>query len=193
MPRRKNLGHRRRPVIKRRRTFLVYCGALRTERDYFDGFRERVRQGNVTIKLRQGGIDPATVVRAAAGYRDRSPGRFDEVWCVVDTDQYDTDTAVVEARRRNVQLAVSNPCFELWLLLHHADCRAFCQDYDEVKRRLLKHLPAYEKTRLDFADFAAGVGDAVKRARDLDPTGADHRRNPSTNVWQLVERILEGT
>jgi hypothetical protein len=41
--------------------------------------------------------------------------------------------------------------------------------------------------------FAAGVGDAVKRARDLDPTGTEHRRNPSTNVLQLVERILEGT
>jgi hypothetical protein len=193
MPRRENLGYRRQPVIKRRRTFLVYCGALRTERDYFDGFRERVRQGNVTIKLRQEGIDPATVVRAAAGYRDRSPGRFDEVWCVVDTDQYDIDTAVVEARRRNVRLAVSNPCFELWLLLHHAGCRAYCHGCTEVTRRLKRHVPGYDKARLNCADFAPGVDDAIKRARDLDPSGAEHRRNPSTNVWQLVERIREGT
>jgi len=193
MPRRENRGVRRQPVARSRRTFLIYCGALRTERDYFDGFRERVRQGNVTLKVRQEGIDPAAVVRAAAGYRDRSPDRFDEVWCVVDTDQYDIDAAVVEARRCSVQLAVSNPCFELWLLLHLADCRAFCRDRKEVERRLHKHVPTYDKRRLNFADFAPGVNNAIKRARDLDPTGTEHGRNPWTNVWQLVERILEGT
>jgi hypothetical protein len=54
-------------------------------------------------------------------------------------------------------------------------------------------VPGYDKARLNFADFAPGVDDAIKRARDLDPSGAEHRRNPSTNVWQLVERIREGT
>jgi hypothetical protein len=41
----------------------------------------------------------------------------------------------------------------------------------------------------EFADFASGVDAAVKRARDLEPTGGDHRRNPSTNMWRLAEQI----
>ena len=147
----------------------------------------------MTVRIRSEGVDPVRLVRAAAAYRDRALAEYDEVWCVVDVDQFDMDNAVVEARRRDVRLAVSHPCFELWLLLHHADCRAFCRDCHEVKRLLRKHVPLYDKTKPVFADFEAGIGDAVKRARDLDPTGAEHRRNPSTNVWQLVERILEGT
>jgi hypothetical protein len=172
---------------------MVYCGADCTERDYFEGFREKLRQGNVSVRIRYEGIDPARLVRLAASYRDQRPGRFDEVWCIVDVDQFDMDAAVAEARRLDVRLAISNPCFELWLLLHRGDCRAFCNDCNEVERRLRRHVPAYDKTRLNFADFVGGVHDAVKRAKDLDAAGTDHRRNPSTNVWQLVERILEGT
>lgn len=33
-----------------------------------------------------------------------------------------------EARRRGVRLAVSSPCFELWLLLHHTDRRAKAEE-----------------------------------------------------------------
>ncbi|MGH3680536.1 MAG: RloB family protein [Natronosporangium sp.] len=190
MPRRENVGRRRQPAGVRRRTVLIYCGGVRTEPDYFDGLRERFRRGSVTIKIRQEGIAPVALVRAAAGYRERSSSSFDDVWCVVDVDRFDLDIALAEAYRRNVRLAVSNPCFELWLLLHHADCRAFCRDCAEVERRLRKHVPGYDKAQLDFGHFAEGVGDAVKRARDLDRTGAEHRRNPSTSVWRLVERIV---
>ena len=174
-------------------TVLVYCGAARTERSYVDGLKAMRRRSGTSVLVRGSGKAPVQLVRAAAAHRDRTPGAFDEVWCVVDVDQFDIDSASSEARREGVHLAVSNPCFELWLLLHHAHCRAYCADCSEVTRRLVKHVPGYDKARLDFSRFAAGVGDAVKRARDLDPTGTEHRRNPSTNVWQLVERILEGT
>jgi hypothetical protein len=190
MPRRENRQRRRPPVGARPRTILIYCGAVGTEPDYFDSFRERRRQGAVTITIRKKGIDPVQLVRAAAAYRDRAAADFDEVWCVVEVDQFDMDAAVAAARRRNVQLAVSNPCFELWLLLHHADCRAHCSGCAEVAKRLRRHVPTYDKARLDFADFVAGVDAAVKRARDLEPAGTDHQRNPSTSVWRLVQRIV---
>jgi hypothetical protein len=58
--------------------------------------------------------------------------------------------------------------------------------------KLRKHLPNYRKTRLDFAaDFADGLDDALKWAKELDPTGEDHERNPSTGVWRLVKLIRE--
>jgi hypothetical protein len=162
---------------------------LRTERDYLDGFKQRFRTSAVTVRIRADGIAPEALVRVAAGYRDQRPGVYDEVWCVVDMDEFDIEAAVTRARRERVHLAVSNPCFELWLLLHHTECRAPCADAADVLRRLRGHVPRYDKARLEFADFASGVDAAVKRARDLEPTGGDHRRNPSTNIWQLVERI----
>lgn len=188
MPRHENRGVRRAPTMARRRTILVYCGASSTEPAYFDGLRIEVRNSSVTIKIRSDGIAPAALVRAAAKFRDGRPDVFDEVWCVVDVDEFDIGAAMAEARRCRVSLAVSNPCFELWLLLHHDNCNAYCAGYPDVERRLKKHLPAYDKANLDFTQFASGIADAVKRAKGLDPTGKDYQRNPSTNVWQLVEK-----
>ena len=192
MPRRDNRGGRRAPREPRRRTILVYCGGLRTERDYLDGFRQQFRTHAVNVRVRADAVAPEALVRAAAGYRDRRPGVYDEVWCVVDVDEFNIEAAARVARDHRVRLAVSNPCFELWLLLHHTDCRAACARAADVLRRLRRHVPHYDKAGLRFTDFTAGVDAAVKRARDLEPSGQDHLRNPSTNVWQLVERILGG-
>lgn len=57
-------------------------------------------------------------------------------------------------------------------------------------RRLRKHVPNYDKAQVAFSAFADGVLDAVKRARELEPTGEEHRHNPSMSVWRLVEQIV---
>lgn len=99
--------------------------------------------------------------------------------------------ALALAAKAGIKVAVSNPCFELWLLLHHEDCSAHCADCDAVQVRLRKRVPAYDKTRLRFRDFAGGLDQAIALARKLDPTGTDHIRNPSTGVWRLVGAVLE--
>ncbi len=63
--------------------------------------------------------------------------------------------------------------------------------FDEVRNRLVKHLPRYDKSRLCFADFAPGVDDAVQRARSrCDAVGTEHTHNPSTGVWALVLQMI---
>jgi hypothetical protein len=186
MPRRENSTDRRRPPRLPTRTILVYCGGVRTEPDYF-----HARRSSVTIRVRQDGVALDALVRAAAAYRDRHPGVFDEVWCVVDVDEFDLDSAAAEARRHQVSLAVSNPCFELWLLLHHADCHGHCNGCAEVQSRLRRHVTDYDKRQLDFNRFACGVGDAIARARALEPTGTAYGNNPSSGVWQVVEQMME--
>ena len=178
---------RRAPIVEPRETYLVWCGGVRTERDYFDGLKKALGNPRITVELRGKGKAPVQIVQAAADLRDRRPGKFSQVWCVVDVDQFDLTDAVTEAGRREINLAVSNPCFELWLLLHHTECRAHCDGYADVVARLKKHVKAYDKARLNFADYADGVTRAVKRAKDL----GDHTTNPSTGVWRLVETITE--
>jgi hypothetical protein len=191
MSRRENAQQRSSPA-RARLTILVWCGATRTEPDYLNGLRRRFRGSGVTIKVRSAGVAPDALVRTAVSYRDsKGSGVYDQVWCVVDTDQFDMDAAATEARRSGVDLAVSNRCFELWLLLHHADCRSYCANCTEVARRLRRYIPTYDKAQVAFSDFADGVLDAVKRARELDPAGVKHHRNPSTSVWRLVEQIVE--
>jgi hypothetical protein len=49
----------------------------------------------------------------------------DEVWCVFDVDEHPKlAEARDQANANGIQLAVSNPCFELWLLLHFQEHRA---------------------------------------------------------------------
>lgn len=90
---------------------------------------------------------------------------------------------------RRARLAVSNPCFELWLL-HHQDCTAPLCDAKAVLRQMIRWIPGYQKNGLRFADFELGVMDALRRAECLDPTGCDYARDPSSGVWKLVRLIM---
>jgi RloB-like protein len=107
-----------------------------------------------------------------------------------DVDNFDIADAAGLASAKGIDMAVSNPCFELWLLLHHEGCYAYLSGYPAVLARLRKHVPTYDKTRLVFADFSTGVTTAIKHAKKLDPTGEEHAKNPSTSVWRLVEEIV---
>lgn len=101
-------------------------------------------------------------------------------------DEFDLEKAAATARRLRVELAVSNPCFEYWLLLHFEACAAPLVCYGDVEKRLRRHIPGYSKSGRRFDDYVSGVDLAVERARQPD---AGHTRNPSTRVGLLVETI----
>ncbi|HWB34626.1 MAG TPA: RloB family protein [Rugosimonospora sp.] len=188
MPRRESSDRRRPATRTPRPRILVVCGAAKTEDQYLRGLRQSVDDRAVDIQLKSRPRAPAQVVEHAS--RLNASDDFDEVWCVIDVDDFDIPSAVTAARRVGIELAVSNPCFELWLLLHHEDRRAYLQDYRAVLVRLRKYVPGYDKTELSFADFAGGVQAAIDRARALEPTGTDHQINPSTSMWRLAGKII---
>lgn len=134
---------------------------------------------------------PSQLIAYARDCWARDPDGFDEVWCVFDVDNFDdVDNAVSAARRAGIALAISNPCFELWLLPQFADHSAWLNGPAEAHAQLRCHVPAYDKARLDFVRFAPHVSDAIERGRRLTETDADHRSNPSTTVWRLVTDVL---
>lgn len=144
------------------------------------------------VKIKAKVRAPKDLVNYARSIAPEGGDEFDEVWCVVDSDEFDLEPAVAIAAKLNVRLAVSNPCFELWLLLHHQDCAAPLCDTKAVLRQLAKQVPGYQKNGLRFSDFKEGVMDALRRAERLDPTGCDHGCDPSSGVWKLVFLIMEG-
>lgn len=191
MTRRENSGRRRTAFREPRSRLLVVCGADETEPAYLEGLKQARRNPAVTVKVKVKPADPDAVVRYAVGLRDRADGSYDEVWCVVDVDEFDVAKAVSTARRKEVSLAISNPCFEYWLLLHFEPCVAPLTCYNDVVRRLRRFVPEYDKSALRFADYEAGVDAAVQRARKPGhETSTEHERNPATGVWALVEKML---
>ncbi|MFI9817183.1 RloB family protein [Saccharothrix variisporea] len=90
---------------------------------------------------------------------------------------------ITAANRTAVSLAVSDPCFELWLLLHFRDHTAHIDGAKAAKALLTRHIVGYDK-KVDFDVFAVNVDSAITRAKVLGP------ENPSTGVWRLVEAAL---
>ncbi len=111
----------------------MFCEGARTEPEYIKALKQEpevrarasVRIGKDTIGI----APPLTLVRAAVKAIDRAEeekAEIDEVWCLFDVEwphnHPKLDQTVALAKRKNVQIAVSNPSFELWLALHFRDC-----------------------------------------------------------------------
>lgn len=173
-----------------RRRPLVVCGAAVTESAYVRGLVRDVANPAVTVRISTKPCAPSQLVEYAEEQRRLAGDEFDEVWCVFDVDEFqDVPRAMRDARAAGVEVAVSNPCFELWLILHFCGHAAYAGTFRELLPYLTRHLPHYDKSRPDFRQFADGWPDAVSRARKLAPPGKEHEVNPATGVWTLVERI----
>jgi len=122
--------------------------------------------------------------------------RYDEVWCVFDVDEHPParlQEARLQASADGIYLAVSNPCFELWALLHFQDQMAHIERGD-ARRHLQRHVVGYGKA-LPFKLLYPAYEKAVQRAQELDrrrEDADDPGGNPSTGVYRLTERIREG-
>lgn len=183
---------------------LIVCEGQETEPGYFRAFQHAAHNPRVHIKIaRECGV-PKTVVEVAIRLREEAKQeakrqrdenlRWDEVWGVFDVDEHpNLDKARQLAEASSIQLAISNPCFELWALLHFQDQRAHVERH-KVRIALQRHLPGYDKA-LDFARMQPGYDDALRRARDLSLEADRHgepERNPTTGVPRLTELIRQG-
>lgn len=182
------LGRNGRGVRKERSSFLILCEG-KTEKDYFAGMRSR-RGPQIDVDAPKG--DHLSVVREAVS---RVSNEYDAVWCVLDTELDETLTAAMlrEARRGPVELGLSTPCFEFWLILHHVDCARPFQSAEDAKRKLREVVPSWSESNTRFADFADGIDAACRRAQKLSPDSGEPLKNPSTGVWQLVARLQSGS
>ena len=116
------------------------------------------------------------------------------VWCVFDVDEHPRlDDALKLAKESGFEVALSNPCIELWALLHFME-RSERIHRHEAQSSLREFLPKYDK-KLDFRRMHGGYTKAVERAQALQVTAdavGDSKRNPSTGVYRLTERIRLG-
>lgn len=187
--RRESPGSRRPGNVEPRSRLLVVCGGASTELAYFTGLKGERRAPHVKIDIKPKGVAPSGLVGYAQNLLRYNPDEFDEVWCVTDVDQFKDIPAAVRAAGPDIRLTISNPCFELWLLLHFEDMPPHCTDYAEAARRLRRHVPNYLKSRLDYRVFSSGVDAAVRRAAWIDGARLDLSL-PFSQVGVLVSRII---
>jgi hypothetical protein len=192
---------RRLPFRDPKPIILIVCEGERTEPEYFDGFQGFCRNPRVRIEISPEHGVPRTVVNTAKERKKEAEAAarregdenlvYDSVWCVFDVDDHpQVADAMQMARDNDIELAISNPCFELWLLLHFRDSPGM-QHRADIQRMLSKHVPGYDKG-VEFAVYGDGYRQAVERAKRMDEAAlscGESGRNPTTGVYRLTEDI----
>ncbi|MCK4626389.1 MAG: RloB domain-containing protein [Phycisphaerae bacterium] len=197
---------RRKPFRTQGRCILIVCEGEKTEPDYFKSLRRELRLRSVKVEVvgKECGSAPINVVDEAIKKKDSSKSAtivdyYDEIWCVMDVEapqpHTTLDQALDKARDNGLKVALTNPCFEYWYILHFKKTSQFMQKNGDVIKVLKKCYPEYCKNSLDIFDaIFPHTTDAIKNAGDVIKEkhwGEDLRGcNPSTHVHRLVEQLM---
>lgn len=120
----------------------------------------------------------------------------DQFWLVLDKDRWRDDgviriwSEIHRNKRYDLRMAVSNPCFELWLYLHVSNLDDPMRDCRSVGAMLRKRINGYRKANPNMEILCPGVDDAVARAKRLDvDCTSPWPNNPGSHVYRLIEEI----
>lgn len=198
---------RRSAAREPKRLFTIVCEGKNTEPDYFRALGAAVRETRVELVIIPAAGVPMTIAERAvvlareAGFGSKRRRKVDlyeendEIWAVFDRDAHPGyDEAVRLCETNHVGVARSNPCFEVWLILHHTNF-----DRPDGRHKVQSHLeslcPEYDAAkgkRPDCSRFIDRVGEAEQRAeRQLAARSAEGSPfgPPSTTVFLLTRSI----
>jgi len=135
---------------------LIVCEGSKTEPDYFESLKKAFRLTTVDVKVVYDKPDPKSVVKRAEELREKrkisSFAQYDQIWCVIDVEAPQPhptlDEAYDRAQKRGFNLALSNPCFEFWFLLHF-ERTSQQMTSKKAKQLVKKYLPDDDKDAFD--------------------------------------------
>ncbi len=168
-----------------------------TEKQYFEMFGSR----KVKVEILATGDDnksaPEYVLERLDKFKDLYDfDEEDEFWLVLDVDRWVKKEQLIaicpQARQKRYQLAISNPCFEIWLCLHFGDLFPEDRTCKHFEARLRNILGSYNKSNLDVLAYTPNVKSAIVRSRSLDLNLNEYWTSQlGTRVYKLVESILQ--
>ncbi|MBN1588300.1 MAG: RloB domain-containing protein [Pirellulales bacterium] len=205
-----NLRHKKpRPLTREEkpfrdaRLFVIATEDTHSPAQYFKLFRNT--RINVKILPTADGLSsPEHVLKRLETYRKEiGPQEGDELWLVLDTDHWVEPNHIAnfvqvcsQAVQKGFQLAHSNPCFEVWLLLHQTDLHSSeqFQRCAEVIQRLKTILDGYNKRGTVKGEWfpPESITLAIERAETLDSTPDDRwPQKTGSHVYKLVKSLRQ--
>lgn len=187
-----------------KKTIAVWCEGTRSEPQYLEALRNEpavkdVASVDIRIEARDEGAVPLTLVRSAMEQRRRTSiekGEIDEFWCVFDVEWPKHHPNLTEAldlaRRNSIKVAVSNPCFEVWLIFHFRNQTGFLNN-DEA-RRGRRACDLRDDKSLDASLYMPRRAHASQHAAALDTMHRDNgtsfpNNNPSSGMHRLLKSL----
>ena len=207
----------RREAFRDARLIVIASEGKDTERIYFKALAKEYTNPRVHVHIlerseeEQNNSSPDHVLKQLNDYKSQYELEADdELWLVVDKDRWTeamlSRVATECSQEVAMHMALSNPCFELWLLLHIEDATSLIPEEQMLwmenrrksknadpylKVRLRQKIGSYHESSYDTLALIAHVEDAIERARALDKNPADRwPQTLGTRVYLLAESIM---
>lgn len=217
---RNSLMRERREAFRDARLIVIASEGKDTERIYFKALAKEYTNPRVHVHIlercegEQNNSSPEHVLKQLNDYKGQYELESDdELWLIIDRDRW-TDAMLSHVAKECAQddylhVAMSNPCFELWLLLHLVDVASLTPEEQQhwmenrrksknadpyLKVRLRQEMGSYHESAYDAQMLIAYVEDAIARAKALDKNPADRwPQTIGTRVYLLAESVMNKT
>lgn len=195
----------------------IYCEGAKTEPNYIQGYLNKYHPANRTLKVvkvesTKKNTPVQLVEEAEKKKKSAESTPNDEYWAVYDRERiakYSNELhrkTLDKANAKGINVALSNVCFEVWILLHFIDVRASYSDCDDlIKRSPLKSelkkvgIDDYDKSDSNiFEVLSENITVARKRALAMNSSTLQaspeteydpHKLNPYTGVYKLLDAV----
>lgn len=176
--------------------FIVATEGKETEKQYFRMFNSTRIKLEILATTEDGKSSPEYVLERLDIFKERYDLNEDDMlWLVSDVDRWGPkklSSVCSQARQKGYNLAISNPCFEVWLTLHFEDINHQDRTCDNFKARLRTILGGYNGSNLDISAYNQNITKAVSLAKYLHQNSQqDWPPTLGTHVYRLVEIVLE--
>jgi hypothetical protein len=213
MPQRRFKPRVRKHAVRDARLIIIAAEGSECEPKYFYdlAFDARYRNPKVRVEVLQRDTtasSPAHVIAALDEFRKTyALDENDELWLVIDLDRWGDEAVsnvAAQCQQKRYLLAVSNPSFEIWLLLHLTALDAYTEDdlkeltenrrdgnRTRLERELVRLVGQYNKSNLNTEAYLPHVETAIARASDSD-SSPNHRwtNHLGTRVYQLARSVI---
>lgn len=198
MPRKQNRSYKKGEPFRDSRLFVIATEGAKREVSYFEYLVRENQRIKVKV-LSPGGSEenkssPKWVLdRASRFVEEFGLAENDQLWLVIDVDRWPEETLHELGKEclkvKSWNLAISNPCFEVWLMLHYFEI-----DKSDVKTcSELKTLLGSKINGGYTVEVAArNVEKAIIRAKKDDSNREHYYCNSmESKVYKLVSQLVD--
>lgn len=200
--------------VQLERTFRIFCEGAKTEPYYIKGYLRNFREDNkASIEVMDCNKNtPVQLVEAAIKFKASNRSiKGDEFWVVYDREAVTKYPRALhlkawdKAKAKSINVALSNVCFEHWLLLHFVDSAGAYSSFADLKEKsaledeVQKVCPGpYDKASTElFEHIKSNIEVAKLRADSINRRGflaAGHQNlpfdiNPYSGIPDLLRAI----
>ncbi len=200
------------------RLIVIACEGSKTEKKYFEDLTvaDKYRNPRVWVEVldrKSTSSSPNHVLASLDQCKNHyglHPSRGDQLWLVFDIDSWPTGMikdVIKQSLEKKYLVAESNPCFEIWLLMHLKALSEYgeeemcelrtnskTENRNRLETELMKLCGEYNKSNLNTSHYIPHVDNAIKNAEQSDSESETRWLNQiGSRVYKLAQSTIDSS